>query len=100
VLFGFFALLCGLFCALVPVLILGFFVLIEPHLPCCSGLEVIPIVLFFISIPCASAGVVFGLFGRKTDGKICAWIGFVLSFLYVSPILMFLFIAFIVFFFP
>jgi hypothetical protein len=98
--FGITALLCGLFCALVPVLILGFVVLILPILPCCSPLATIPFVLFLISIPCAIAGIVFGLLGRKTDGRIFAWIGLAPSLLYGVLVLSFLIIALILFLFP
>jgi hypothetical protein len=120
----------ALLCALQPVLFLGyaFFWLSWMPYSTLHWLE-IAVVLFIISIPCAIAGLVFGILGRKTKESnasvhkvpspeqtdpleesrrkynaeyrgICAGIGLVISLLYIMPALALLMIAFILYLFP
>jgi hypothetical protein len=72
--YGIVALLCGL----EPVLVIGFTTLcdlLNPAILYTSPWYEIADVLGFFGIPCALAALIFGIKGRKTEGKLYAHIG-------------------------
>jgi len=80
--------------ALEPVVFLCYIFLCLPLLPCCaSPWQEIALVLGIGCLLCPFAAIGFGIAGLKTEGRLYAWIGLVLSLLYALTVIVFLVIS-------